>query len=77
MLPLLTPEFSHVLQLKSPSCPGINCVDSFGNTALHTAAYRSKKAVAVLLLQNGIDTTLKNAKGQLSTSHMTDLCFVQ
>ncbi|ELU10803.1 hypothetical protein CAPTEDRAFT_156226 [Capitella teleta] len=42
----------------------INCVDCHGNTALHCASYRGQREVAVHLLQNGIDTTIKNKKGQ-------------
>ncbi|XP_015913961.1 oxysterol-binding protein-related protein 1 [Parasteatoda tepidariorum] len=52
--------------LKSDNPPDINCVDSLGNSALHCAAYRGKKEVAVLLLQNGINTSLKNLRGQLA-----------
>ncbi|GFR27377.1 oxysterol-binding protein-related protein 1 [Trichonephila clavata] len=50
--------------LKSDNPPDINCVDSLGNSALHCAAYRGKKEVVLLLLQNGIDTSLKNLRGQ-------------
>lgn len=31
-------------------------------------AYRGHKEMAVLLLQNGIDTTIKNHRGQLGNS---------
>ncbi|GFT99281.1 oxysterol-binding protein-related protein 1 [Nephila pilipes] len=50
--------------LKSANPPDINCTDSLGNSALHCAAYRGKKEVVLLLLQNGIDTSLKNLRGQ-------------
>ncbi|CAB3386943.1 Hypothetical predicted protein [Cloeon dipterum] len=50
--------------LRSESAPNINCVDNQGNTCLHCAAYRGHKEVAVLLLQNGIDTKIKNNRGQ-------------
>ncbi|BES91885.1 Ankyrin repeat [Nesidiocoris tenuis] len=50
--------------LKSERPPNINCVDSLGNTALHCASYRGHKEAAVLLLQNGIDSTIKNIRGQ-------------
>ncbi|XP_055935994.1 oxysterol-binding protein-related protein 1-like [Argiope bruennichi] len=50
--------------LKSDHPPDINCVDSLGNSALHCAAYRGKKEAVILLLQHGIDTTLKNLRGQ-------------
>ncbi|GIY29204.1 oxysterol-binding protein-related protein 1 [Caerostris extrusa] len=50
--------------LKSGNPPDINCVDSLGNSALHCSAYRGKKEAVVLLLQNGIDTTIKNLRGQ-------------
>lgn len=49
---------------KGTSPPNINCVDAFGNTALHCAAYRCQKEVAVLLLQHGVDPSLYNKRGQ-------------
>nr|XP_032529340.1 oxysterol-binding protein-related protein 1-like [Danaus plexippus plexippus] len=52
--------------LSSPSPPNINCVDAQGNTCLHCVAYRGHARVAVLLLQNGVDTTLRNNRGQLA-----------
>ncbi|XP_050344870.1 oxysterol-binding protein-related protein 1 isoform X2 [Nymphalis io] len=52
--------------LSSSSPPNINCADAQGNTCLHCAAYRGHARVAVLLLQNGVDTTLKNNNGQLA-----------
>jgi hypothetical protein len=45
----------------------INCVDRLGNTALHTAAYRDNRAVAIFLLENGIDTTIRNNYGKLAS----------
>ncbi|XP_046377333.2 oxysterol-binding protein-related protein 1-like [Haliotis rufescens] len=44
----------------------INCIDRFGNTALHIAALRDKKEAAVFLLQNGINTAIKNNNNQLA-----------
>ena len=44
----------------------INCQDESGNSALHCAAYRSQKEVAVFLLKNGIDTGIKNKRGQIA-----------
>lgn len=55
---------SFFFQLKSNNPPNINYVDSLGNSALHCAAYRGKKEAAVLLLQNGIDASIKNARGK-------------
>ncbi|XP_026319387.1 oxysterol-binding protein-related protein 1-like [Hyposmocoma kahamanoa] len=52
--------------LSSPNPPNINCVDALGNSCLHCVAYRGHARVAVLLLQNGIDTTLRNNNGQLA-----------
>ncbi|XP_037298622.1 oxysterol-binding protein-related protein 1 isoform X3 [Manduca sexta] len=52
--------------LSSQNPPNINCVDAQGNTCLHCAAYRGHARLAVLLLQNGIDTTLRNHSGQLA-----------
>ncbi len=53
-------------QLHKGAKLNINCTDRYGNTALHIAAYCSQQEVAVLLLQNGIDATAKNAKGLYS-----------
>uniref|UniRef100_A0A0L8FQU1 Uncharacterized protein n=1 Tax=Octopus bimaculoides TaxID=37653 RepID=A0A0L8FQU1_OCTBM len=50
--------------LNQNNAPDINSVDKFGNTALHLAALRNHKQVAILLLQYGIDTSLKNNNGQ-------------
>ncbi|KOB75284.1 putative osbpl1a, partial [Operophtera brumata] len=58
--------------LSSPHPPNINCVDSQGNTCLHCAAYRGHARLAVLLLQNGVDTTLKNNSGQLAVDIARD-----
>ncbi|XP_028175546.1 oxysterol-binding protein-related protein 1-like [Ostrinia furnacalis] len=52
--------------LSSPNPPNINCVDAQGNSCLHCAAYRGHTRLAVLLLQNGVDTTLRNNCGQLA-----------
>eukprot|EP00794_Sanderia_malayensis_P011998 gene11998-13236_t len=49
--------------LSSTTPPSMNCQDLMGNTPLHCAAYRGHKEVAVLLLQNGIDSTIKNNRG--------------
>lgn len=46
--------------------PNINCVDNQGNSCLHCAAYRGHKEAAVLLLQNGIDTNIRNHVGTYS-----------
>lgn len=50
--------------LKGSTTPNINCVDRYGNTALHWASYGNHNKVAVLLLQNGIDPGIKNQKNQ-------------
>lgn len=34
-----------------------------GNTALHCSAYRGHTEIAVILLQNGIDSTIRNNRG--------------
>ncbi|CAG9796328.1 unnamed protein product [Diatraea saccharalis] len=52
--------------LSSSNPPNINCVDAQGNTCLHCAAYRGHARLAILLLQNGVDTTLRNNSGQLA-----------
>ncbi|XP_063395506.1 oxysterol-binding protein-related protein 1-like [Cydia fagiglandana] len=58
--------------LSSSNPPNINCVDAQGNTCLHCAAYRGHARLAVLLLQNGVDTTLKNNSGQLAIDMAKD-----
>ncbi|KAF4527966.1 hypothetical protein B566_EDAN014958 [Ephemera danica] len=58
--------------LKEDHPPNINCVDSQGNSCLHCAAYRGHKEVAVLLLQNGIDTKIKNHRGQFAVDLAKD-----
>ncbi|XP_021913454.1 oxysterol-binding protein-related protein 1-like [Zootermopsis nevadensis] len=50
--------------LKDHHPPNINCVDAQGNSSLHCASYRGHKEAAVLLLQNGIDTGVRNTRGQ-------------
>ncbi|CAL1535146.1 unnamed protein product [Lymnaea stagnalis] len=42
----------------------IDVQDSFGNTALHMAAMRGHGAASVILLQHGIDSSLRNQAGQ-------------
>ncbi|CAH1639961.1 unnamed protein product [Spodoptera littoralis] len=59
-------------ELSSPNPPNINCVDAQGNTCLHCAAYRGHTRLAVLLLQNGVDTTLRNNSGQLAIDMAKD-----
>ncbi|XP_064651770.1 oxysterol-binding protein-related protein 1-like [Lineus longissimus] len=50
--------------LKTNQMKTLNFTDKTGNTALHCAAYRGHKEVAVLLIQNGIDTSTLNMNGQ-------------
>lgn len=52
--------------LKQSDAPSINCTDDQGNTCLHVAAYRDHKHVAALLLENGVDTRIRNNQGQLA-----------
>jgi len=52
------------LQLKEDRPPNINCVDAQGNSSLHCASYRGHKEAAVLLLQNGVDTGIRNTRGE-------------
>lgn len=47
-------------QLREPGAPNVNCVDALGNTSLHCASYRGHIDVAVVLLQNGCDPSIKN-----------------
>lgn len=64
--------------LKDPSSPpNINCVDVQGNSSLHCAAYRGHKEAAVLLLQNGIDTAIRNQRGQLALDLARDAQTLQ
>ncbi|XP_049776943.1 oxysterol-binding protein-related protein 1-like [Schistocerca cancellata] len=58
--------------LKDERPPSINCVDAQGNSCLHCAAYRGHKEAAVLLLQNGIDTTIQNTRGQTAVNLARD-----
>ncbi|XP_037867031.2 oxysterol-binding protein-related protein 1 isoform X1 [Bombyx mori] len=58
--------------LSGPNPPNINCVDAQGNTCLHCAAYRGHTRLAILLLQHGVDTTLRNNSGQLATELSRD-----
>jgi oxysterol-binding protein-related protein 1/2 len=37
-----------------------------GNSCLHCAAYRGHRETALLLMQNGIDTRIRNNRGQLA-----------
>ncbi|XP_076325986.1 oxysterol-binding protein-related protein 1-like [Tachypleus tridentatus] len=62
--------------------PNINCTDTSGNTALHCCAYRGQKETAVLLLQCGIDSSIKNQRGQIAADlttnpHMKQILCVQ
>jgi oxysterol-binding protein-related protein 1/2 len=50
--------------LRADPAPSVNCVDAQGNSPLHCAAYRGHKEVAVLLLQNGVDTSIRNQRGK-------------
>ncbi|KAF7494387.1 Oxysterol-binding protein-related protein 1 [Sarcoptes scabiei] len=50
------------------SCIDINTMDSAGNTALHCAAYRGQNEIVIFLIKNGIDTTIKNKRGQLAAN---------
>ncbi|PNF37144.1 hypothetical protein B7P43_G00419 [Cryptotermes secundus] len=58
--------------LKEEHPPNINCVDAQGNSSLHCASYRGHKEAAVLLLQNGIDTGIRNARGQTAVELARD-----
>jgi ankyrin repeat protein len=40
----------------------INCTDTFGNTGLHLASIQNQYQAAVLLIQKGINTVIKNKK---------------
>ena len=46
-------------KLKNKKCD-LDCVDTFGNTALHLAANRNQCELAILLTQKGINTLIKN-----------------
>lgn len=50
--------------LREPGAPNVNCVDALGNTSLHCASYRGHIDVAVVLLQNGCDPSIKNHNNQ-------------
>lgn len=38
----------------------LNCTDQYGNTALHIAANRNQCELAILLIEKGISSVLKN-----------------
>jgi ankyrin repeat protein len=61
--------FITFVQLKDNRPPNINCVDAQGNSSLHCASYRGHKEAAVLLLQNGIDTGIRNTRGEQGFVH--------
>lgn len=63
--------------LKDPNPPNINCVDAQGNSSLHCAAYRGHKEAAVFLLQNGIDTMIRNQRGQVALDLARDAQTLQ
>lgn len=63
--------------LKDVNPPNINCVDGQGNSSLHCAAYRGHKEVAILLLQNGVDTMIRNQRGQLALDLARDAQTLQ
>ncbi|KAK4295972.1 hypothetical protein Pmani_031503 [Petrolisthes manimaculis] len=52
------------LLLKEPGGPNVNCTDNLGNTCLHCVGYRGHIDVAVVLLQNGCDPSIKNHNNQ-------------
>lgn len=63
-------EIHELLSLPAP--PHINSVDAQGNTCLHAAAYRGHAQVAIMLLQNGINTFIKNNTGQFAVDLAKD-----
>ena len=52
------------LQLRSEKCISVNATDHHGNTPLHIAAQADQQEAAVILLQNGANSALKNSKGR-------------
>lgn len=63
--------------LRDEHPPNVNCVDVQGNSGLHCAAYRGHKEAAVMLLQNGIDTSIRNKRGQLALDLARDAQTLQ
>ena len=61
-------------QLSESKGLNINCEDHHGNTALHLAAMRDHCAVAVILLQHGINTQHKNIAGKKKISFVFLIC---
>ena len=54
-----------IMQLTGARPPNINCTDTTGNTPMHCVSYRDHCDAAVLLLQHGADTKIKNSKDLL------------
>ncbi|XP_069106084.1 oxysterol-binding protein-related protein 1-like isoform X2 [Argopecten irradians] len=50
--------------LASDRPPNINTTDQYGNTALHIAAQADQRDMVIFLLQNSIDSSIKNSKDQ-------------
>ncbi|OWF39549.1 Oxysterol-binding protein-related protein 1 [Mizuhopecten yessoensis] len=50
--------------LASDRPPNINTTDQYGNTALHIAAQADHRDMVIFLLQNSVDSSLKNLKDQ-------------
>ncbi|XP_030830790.1 oxysterol-binding protein-related protein 1 isoform X2 [Strongylocentrotus purpuratus] len=50
--------------LEGPRPPNINCTDVSGHTPLHRACCSDQREAAILLLQSGAKTDVKNSKGQ-------------
>ncbi|XP_031562391.1 oxysterol-binding protein-related protein 1-like [Actinia tenebrosa] len=59
--------------VSSPDPPDINCKDILGNTPLHCAAYSGHKEIAVMLLQHGANTSMRNKSGQTPLELTKDL----
>ena len=57
-------------QVSSGRLSMVNCIDSFGNTALHVAAQTGQNEVAVYLLQQGLNTSTRNSQGIPAIVHM-------
>ncbi|XP_060063801.1 oxysterol-binding protein-related protein 1-like [Ylistrum balloti] len=50
--------------LASDRPPNINTTDQYGNTALHIAAQADQRDMVIFLLQNSVDSSIKNLKDQ-------------
>lgn len=65
-------DFSTAFDILLKAAANINDQDLYGSSALHYAVYGGNKAIALKLLEKGIDDGLKDVEGMTAS----DLCFI-